>query len=216
MTSPDVIVDKISNEIKGNNITKDELDRLFEANAVKFMEDLDEKFKALRDEKLHFTDVNDDTVKYASILEEAGKNIKGSEDELKRLLDSYRLKVSDVSQSFILDLQNSAKQVTSRMTEHADNPSITRQLQNMEEKIVQNITGASGNFLNETKDLKNELAKVEKNQRQFKEHIANVRTQQYADVDVEMHSERTWYPEANLILSFFSFGLLVYLVINRS
>jgi len=213
ITSPDVIVDKISHEIKENNITKDELDRLFESNNVKFMKDLDEKFKTLRDEKLHFTDINDITVKYASILEETGKSIKKSEDEMKTLLDSYILKVSDVSQTFILDLQNSTKQVTSRITEHTLNSSIARQLQNMEEKIVDNITGASGNFLNETKVLKNELANLEKTQRQLQKYVANESTQ-YADV--EMYSERTWYPEANLILSFFSFGLLVYLAMNRS
>ena len=224
MTSPDIIVDKISHEIKENSLKKNELDKLFETNAVKLMEDLGEKLKILSNEKLHFTDVDNSTVKYANLLEETGKTIKNSEDAIKRLLDNYILKVSEVSQSFILDLQNSSKQASATANGaniHTHITSTNQKLDTMEGNIVNTINATSSNVINEaSKTLRRELTRIENNQKQIREQMVNARVvkgeQGSADAVLDMHSETTWYPEANLILSFFSFGLLVYLVLTKS
>ena len=224
MTSPDILVDKISHEIKENSLKKDELHKLFETNAVKLVDDLGEKLKILSSEKLHFTDVDNSSVNYADLLEETGKTIKNSEDTIKRLLDHYILKVSEVSQSFILDLENSSKQASvsaNGANVHTQITSTNEKLDIMEGNIVNTINTTSSNVINEAnKTLRKELTRIENNQKQLKEQMANARMlngeQGNTEAISDMQSEATWYPEANLILSFFSFGLLVYLVLTKS
>ena len=224
MTSPDLIINKISHEIKENSLSKNDLDKLLEANAVTLVENLGEKLDSLGTEKLHLKDVGYSTSNFTRTFEETGKTIKSAEDELKKILDNYTQTVSEVSQNVILELKDSKHKVSEAkggMSSHSDITQINEKLEKMEENIVNSVNRTYDDVLQGTnKIVQKEFIKMENNQREIKEHIISTRMMTgegaMTDIDLEMKSRATWYPEANLILSLFSFSLLIILVLNKN
>ena len=223
MTSPELIIKEISNEIRENKLTEEELDKLFETNSVKLMENLDEKLMSYSKENRHSGNVDKNLAKYVDILEENGKVIKNFKDDLKKQLDVNILKVSEASKDIIAGLQKSTGQLSaaSRANKEHYVTDMNKKLTKVEDNIVTSINAASDKVISETNTtLRREFSKIQHDQKHMNDQMLNAKMQNVAKesllLDSEIHSEASWYPEANLILSFFSFSLLVYLIMTRN
>lgn len=230
MQSSELIISEISNEIRENKLTNEELEKIFEANTEKLVHNITENLKVLSDEKLQLLNVNDDLVEYVNMVEKTGQVIKNSEMEIKKQLDSHILKATKISESIISGMQNNTEIMTVANEKIKDSMmvDINKQLRMTENRILKDFDAKSSRVIDETsKALKEEYRKIYSNQKELRSHIINNRTltdenphlgkipkpNSTLDSDEAIFS---WYPEANLILSFFSFGLLVYLAVTKN
>lgn len=232
MTSPERIITEISNEIKENKLTRQELDNLFEVSTIKLTENLSEKLKILNEEKLH---VNSDVSQYANIIDEASKIVNNSKAEMKDFLDDQVSMVSEIFQNDALDIQKSTKDFLDALNNTRSDSALvdlSNQVGSIKDNLLTAFDANLDRIVVETnKIIREECQKIQNHRNELNSQLTNARVSpgennssqavlcgnsSHQGVAEDLSTEVSWYPEANLIVSFFSFALLLYLVATKS